>query len=74
MSESLRWSETTTPLRGCQLCDHGRDLATPDADLGALCRCPAVAGRHAVHTLAARARGGACGPDAAHFTLKGVLL
>lgn len=63
------WPIDTLPLRGCVLCDHGRDLSEP----GLVCRHPTVAAR-GVPSESARRSGGACGPEASLLTIKGVAL
>jgi hypothetical protein len=56
------WVTSTTPLRGCAVCDHGKGG-------GALCgRLKNVYPSHTEHE---RAQGGACGPDAKFLTIKG---
>lgn len=80
MPEALRynavsWRSSEAPLRGCVLCDYGRDLALDPPDHGRLCRHPEVAPRtRLAQTDQARAKGGACGPDAAFLTIRGVQL
>lgn len=81
MPESLRyndvpsWRVDTLPMRGCVLCDYGRDLALDPPDHGRLCRHPEVARpRSPVPTDPARQRGGACGPEAVYLTIRGVRL
>lgn len=69
------WLTDSQPLRGCALCDYGRDLATVPPQDGLLCRHPAVSRPTTrVPTVEARRRGGACGPEADHLTIGGMQL
>jgi len=54
---------TFAPNRACQLCDHGRSEG---------CKRPEVSGvARSTAFNAARALGGACGPEARYLTIKG---
>lgn len=72
---NVHWLTDERPLRGCEVCDYGRDLATEPEHVGTLCRHPEVARlpRLAL-TGPARAFGGACGKDAKYLTIKGIEL
>lgn len=78
MSTPLRsnvvfWPTDALPLRGCAVCDFGRDLALDPADWGKLCRHPSVAKpNRSVPTDPARGPGDACGRDARYLTIKGI--
>ena len=67
------WLTDSLPLRGCALCDFGRDLATDDpAQPGHLCRHPEVARlTRPTPAPSAQRSGGACGPEAKYLTIKG---
>lgn len=63
------------PLRGCAVCDYGRDLGSTPENHGVLCRHPDVARLpRLAPTESARAFGGACGKDAKFLTINGVEL
>lgn len=66
----LEWLEhDTQPHRACALCQHGQRLAGQQS----LCTHPRVAGKAMrVQVSAARAAGGACGPEAEHLEFPGL--
>ena len=72
---AVHWKVDAEPLRGCAICDYGRDLALDPPDHGRICRHPEVTPRtRPAVTDRTRARGGACGPEALFLTIKGVRL
>lgn len=63
-------SHFQNPFRACDLCRSG---GTSTADGARCCQHPSVAGRGgSVPVAQARARYGACGPEAAHLDFPGL--